>query len=459
MSGGFDEAAVPGHRASFCADAAVGFGRAVRPDDDCPAVSAGEGIGLDARFGSEVSGLCIPDIGVFPLVVAAREDRSASRFTGGVDLRRIHEPHLPAEEVDRAALAAAPLRLDGARHQGRAFRRLHGDLPPLWAIGRGHAVLIERDVLRRPEVNSPCFVHDRAVGFDDPAVPDEPSIDADPARFRDDLAEVQGLVLGCADDGGDFGRRALDQADLLAGGQHDVAVGRVEDAAVGHVRRDQVDASAGRGSDGPLIFDRAGKRPAAEVDFPGPEIAVRDVERGGDQAVDVDRGGGADEDALLVDQVNPAVGLEGSVDGARVVAYDPVQDGARGGGLDETRELAARNGEVLPVDDRPVAVGDGKGLPLGGEAGLSADHLRPERVGNRRLGDQDPQQQGRAEPHPQTLQPPHPVDRIHGFKPPVNRTASPVCESCYPPAGWCPPRTANSARIPSPARRSDCLRR
>jgi len=299
----------------------------------------------------------------------------------------------------------------------------------LGSIGGGPAVFVKGDVVRCPEVDGAGLVHDRAVGADDPPVLDETAVDADPARLRDDPAEVQDLVPGGADDDGDLGRRAFHEADLLPGGQENVAVRGVDDAAVGNIGGNQVDAAARGGTDRPLVFDPAGQRAAAEVDFPGLEVAVRDVEGGGDKAVDVDRGGGADEDAVLVNQIDPAVGLQGAVDGAGVVAADPVQDGARGGGLDEAGELAVADGEVLPVDDRPVGVGDGEDFSLGGEARLAAHDLRAKRIGNRQLRDQDPQDHCCAESPPQTLQYPDLMDRFHGLKPPACRLS---CCRCYP---------------------------
>ena len=50
---------------------------------------------------------------------------------------------------------------------------------------------------------------------------------------------------------------------------------------------------------------------------PGKELLVRQAERGGDQRVDVDLARAAENDAVLVDHVDLALGLDGAEDLAR----------------------------------------------------------------------------------------------------------------------------------------------
>jgi hypothetical protein len=125
----------------------------------------------------------------------------------------------------------------------------------------------------------------------------------------------------------------------VAGRQHHLAVGRRDDAAVFHRRRDQEDLAAGRRGDRALIADLARVGGAVEVVFTGQEIGIRDIQAGGHQPVHIHARAGAEQHAVGINQEHLAVRLQRAEDHAGVLSGDAVQHLAVGALLDEARQL------------------------------------------------------------------------------------------------------------------------
>ncbi|MEJ2362954.1 MAG: hypothetical protein P8Z75_16370 [Gammaproteobacteria bacterium] len=86
------------------------------------------------------------------------------------------------------------------------------------------------------------------------------------------------------------------------------------------------------------------------------EIAVTDVLGGGHQALHVQAGTGAEEHPVWVYQKNLAVRFQTTEDVRRVAANHPVQYHRRAIGLAELHILLRPDRELLPVDDRLLAL-------------------------------------------------------------------------------------------------------
>ena len=144
---------------------------------------------------------------------------------------------------------------------------------------------------------------------------------------------------------------------------------------------DEDDLAAGGGGDRAELGQRAAPRRAVEAQPAGQEVGIAEVERRGDEAADVDARSGAEDDAVRIDQEDPAVRLQPAEQERRVLADDAVQHAAARGLLHEARELVGTDREAA-VDDRarrsrPVAScrrwrcspGGHYKAPLGGQSG------------------------------------------------------------------------------------------
>ena len=164
------------------------------------------------------------------------------------------------------------------------------------------------------------------------------------------------------------------QIDLAAGGEHHLAIGRAQRAGVRHLRCRQQDQAARGGVElsalAGIALDHDGARLKAECSV-GAEHRGRarlqqaadhprlvELQRTGDQRVDVDGRRLAEHDAVRVVDIDAAVGLQDAVDGAAVqdrAALDLVQQHRRGGGLNDAQLARRADVETLPGRDRAGA--------------------------------------------------------------------------------------------------------
>ena len=87
------------------------------------------------------------------------------------------------------------------------------------------------------------------------------------------------------------------------------------------------------------------------VQISGHEVVVEDVHRGSDDGADVDAGVRAEVDAVLVDQIEVARGVQITKDIGWIVADDSCEHGGGGVNLIDVDGVAFVNTEFLPVDD------------------------------------------------------------------------------------------------------------
>jgi len=85
------------------------------------------------------------------------------------------------------------------------------------------------------------------------------------------------------------------------------------------------------------------------------EVIGRDIEARGDDATDIDHGGGGEKDPVGVDQDHLAVGVDATGNGGTVITQDSVEGDRRGSGLDILDTLVLVDVIGLPVDGHVLA--------------------------------------------------------------------------------------------------------
>ncbi len=146
-------------------------------------------------------------------------------------------------------------------------------------------------------------------------------------------------VLGAVDD------------DLFASGRQ--SHGRCPDhAIVFNPRAQQVGEGARR--DGPVVDHLARVEHPGEIEAPGIEVLIGQIEGRGDQPTDIDARTRAEQDAVGVDQVDVPVREQAAEDLARVTARHAVQNRRIRARLDELHRLVRADAKRIPVDDRTV---------------------------------------------------------------------------------------------------------
>ena len=177
-----------------------------------------------------------------------------------------------------------------------------------------------------------------------------------------DPTTVGGYEVPVVDQAGDIGPVDADfdqpvagkvDAQFLTAGQRDSAQSGGDDAFVSDFRCEEGDVAAVGGGQRALVDDAAGTL-LREAVVAAHEIVVAEPEAGGQQAADIDAGGGAEKDAAGVEQPDLAVGGEATVDDrASAVGADAVEYYRRGGRLLEAYRGVAADIEASPVDDGP----------------------------------------------------------------------------------------------------------
>ncbi len=207
---------------------------------------------------------------------------------------------------------------------------------------------------------------------------------ADIAAAGDQLAEVDGLATGF-DLHPQRGLMRIGDLDALAGGKHDVAIFRRDDAGVFDVGRDEDQRSA-RGSERAFIAQLAGRAVGVEFHPAGEEVFGLDVERRRHQPGGVDLRTGAEQHAVGIDQKDATVCDEVAENLRRILADHAVEHRCGRTGLDEAGRFPRRYRELLPVDDRTIAGRDVQRGALLLNADLAMDDLVTARVGDDQAG-------------------------------------------------------------------------
>ena len=117
------------------------------------------------------------------------------------------------------------------------------------------------------------------VGIDDAGVTKRRTVNTDLSTLCKDLAEVDGGVIVRRDFDPHSRRAGIEYIHRLTSGQDHVTLRAVDDAAVGDVSSDQIDAAARRRGDAALIFHLSGKRIGREIEPTREKILIAQVER------------------------------------------------------------------------------------------------------------------------------------------------------------------------------------
>ena len=170
----------------------------------------------------------------------------------------------------------------------------------------------------------------------------------------DRAAVAHRALLGGGGDGdGQVAVTGLLQGDFGTGGERHIAVPGLDGAAVDHGPANQEHIPLA-GQDHAGVADHGlgvaleGERLAAQ------ELVVGQVKGGGGEAIGIDNTRSGDENAVGVDQAHPPVGHELAGNLGRHAANDPVEHGGTRIRLNEIGDLAAADGERIPVDDGAV---------------------------------------------------------------------------------------------------------
>ena len=115
------------------------------------------------------------------------------------------------------------------------------------------------------------------------------------------------------------------------------------------------------------------------------ELRVVGIERGGHEAGRADLPRRADDDAVLVDEIDAPVGCQRSVDLRHVAAGDAVEDRGVVGKLVDPRRFARPDGELFPVHDRAhgAVVDHDLACAEAGNRDIAHDNDRICRIGQR----------------------------------------------------------------------------
>ncbi len=227
--------------------------------------------------------------------------------------------------------------------------------------------------------DAPGRVGTGAAGADDAALHQRRAEQAYLAALGDDLSQIGDAIRRRAEGDLDIGIIGIHQRYATPRREQDLAAGRGDDAAVLDIGRNQINAAALRGPDGPLSLDAAGNGAGLEASLAGEKIAVRYPQRRSDQPLHIDTRGGAEQYPVRVDQPDAPIGLQRAQNRRRLRTEHPVENAALRILLEETRCLSRTDGEPLPVDDRAGGIGDGQSPRLLRESGTADDDLRSDR--------------------------------------------------------------------------------
>ena len=181
--------------------------------------------------------------------------------------------------MNRAAGLSRAFGFDRARHQRGAGFGLHRDLAALLAIGTEAAAGFQGQVLLRAQHDFAACVTHHLIGIDDARVAQRSAVYADLPALRQDLAEVDGGVIARGEFDPHPRRAGVEDLHRLAGGKDHVALRAVDDAAVGDVGADQIDAATRRRGDAAPVFHVAGQRIGTEIKPAREKVLVAQVER------------------------------------------------------------------------------------------------------------------------------------------------------------------------------------
>jgi len=194
------------------------------------------------------------------------------------------------------------------------------------AFGFGFAAAVQFHLFAGAQQDATAFAHG-AAGVDDTFLFDQGGEDVGAAVRGGDLAEIERLFVAGFDIDRQVGRAGMADLDLFAGGEHDFAGRRGDDAAVFDFTAEQVDTAADGRGDVALVDDAGAAvctQDAVEIHAAAEEVAIHHVQRRGHQSADIDLRIAADQDAARVDQPDLAVGFQRAQQAGHVLPDYPV---------------------------------------------------------------------------------------------------------------------------------------
>ena len=241
-------------------------------------------------------------------------------------------------------------------------------------------------------------MHAAAAHHDRARIVDQSRISSHQRAWHRDLHEISAVKV---------------ERDLLARAHRKPAQGHGDRPRIAHRSAEQRDIGALTRADVARVGYGFGGPIALEIQPPGHEVRIGDIQRAGDKAAaGLHRTGAGDGDTIGVHKVNRPVRGDLTRYGRCGIASHAVQRGAAGVGEVEIHAVARANREVLPVDDRVLAsLVDGGASTIRGDAGAARGHGSAHRQGAGMRGRDDAKpgadqtaagQQGFAHPAAQT---------------------------------------------------------
>ncbi len=85
------------------------------------------------------------------------------------------------------------------------------------------------------------------------------------------------------------------------------------------------------------------------------EIRIRQIVSGADESAGLDHSAFTNQNSVLIEKIHLAIRPKVAVNGGEITSRNPIQHSRRRGELIKSSRLAARDGEILPVNNRPLA--------------------------------------------------------------------------------------------------------
>ena len=142
------------------------------------------------------------------------------------------------------------------------------------------------------------------------------------------------------------------QRRLLSRTHRDFSQGHGDDTRIGDRSADEPDKAAGGCLNQAGVGDARGGAVAGEAQIAAVEVVVGDSEgRGDETAADLNGAGRGDRDAVRINEIDLAVGLQLPGDRRARRAGDAIEDRRGGAWLIEGHAVALADGEAAPIDD------------------------------------------------------------------------------------------------------------
>ena len=145
--------------------------------------------------------------------------------------------------------------------------------------------------------------------------------------------------------------REIEGHRITSGHRHR-AQARLQHSFVAHLRREQGHVATIDGADLALVEHAGGAAVAAELEAPGKEVGIAELQRAGSDAAHVHARAGAEGDAIRVDQHHLAVGAQAAEDRRRIGRGHAVERDRGGAWLLEIDVRVGADVKRVPVQDR-----------------------------------------------------------------------------------------------------------